>query len=436
MTSQSGRTTPERSAPTERSAVSDLPTRLTLPPAMREEAVARVFAALTAAGAEARFVGGGVRDALLGRAPGDIDIATPLRPDQVSAALRCAGLKAVPTGIDHGTVTAVVPSSDGHRSFEITTLRVDVETDGRHAVVAFTDDWQADAARRDFTMNALSAERTGVLHDYFGGVADALAGRVRFVGNPSQRLEEDVLRLLRFFRFQAHYGRAEPDEAALRACGTYAPALARLAGERVRVELFKLLSAADPAPVWRLMQAHGIASHVLLGRTGDADRLAALGRLAPDREPVCRLAALWDGDGRETAALADRLRLSVADRSRLNLLSTNRDTVVAAMDRCALRRLLYGFGTAGGRDLVLLGWSAAPEDRRFKGLLAEAEAWPAPSFPLKGRDALAVGIPPGPRVGILLREVERWWVAGDFTADRDACLAELARRATVGDLRG
>jgi poly(A) polymerase len=326
----------------------------------------------------------------------------------------------------------VVRADGVQRTFEITTLRVDVETDGRHAVVAFTGDWRADAARRDFTMNALSAEPDGLLHDYFGGVADALAGRVRFVGDPNRRLDEDKLRLLRFFRFQAHYGRQDPEEYALAACAAYAPALECLAGERVRVELLKLLAAPDPVRVWRWMQAYGVAPYVLSGRAGDAARLAGLVAVEPAPDPIRRLAALWDGEPAETAGLAERLRLSNEERDRLALLAGHRDAVTGDMDRRALRRLLYRVGRARGIDLVLLGRAAAPDDPRFAPLTAEAEAWPEPHFPLKGRDALAAGVPPGRRVGELLAAVEAWWVDGDLRADRDACLAELRRRAGGG----
>ena len=395
--------------------------------ALRDAAATDAATAYSVDGPPARFVGGCVRDALLGRSPGDIDIATRLTPDRVAKALKQAGLRTIPTGLDHGTLTALVPEGTGQRTFEITTLRLDVETDGRHAVVAFTTDWQADAARRDFTMNALSADPDGRVHDYFGGVADALTGRVRFVGDPARRLTEDVLRLLRFFRFQAHYGRTAPEEAALQVCSVHAPELAHLAGERIRVELFRLLAAPDPAPVWRLMQRWAIAPHVLVGRTGDAGRLAALVQLESEPDPIRRLAALWDGNPEETLALAERLRLSAADRDRLVRLAARRGQLSGALEPAALRRLLYEQGPARGQDLLLLAWAEAPEDNRFATLLAAAETWALPRFPLQGRDALAVGVPPGPQVGQLLRTVDAWWLAGDFSADRNACLAELIR---------
>lgn len=391
------------------------------------DAAARdVVGSLVAAGGTPRFVGGCVRDTLLGRPVGDLDIATPLRPLEVLSALRAAGIKAVPTGLDHGTVTAVVRHGDEIRSFEITTLRVDVETDGRHAVVAFTDDWEGDATRRDFTMNALSLEPDGTLHDYFGGVADALAGRVRFVGDPCTRLEEDVLRLLRFFRFVAHYARTPPDPEALAACRAYAPRLKSLSGERIRAELLKLLAAPDPVPAWRLMAETGTAG-MILGWPGDVDRLAALTRLEARPDPVRRLAALLHGRTAPTEALAERIRLSNSEGERLAALVAQSEAVAPDMQIPDLHRLSYRVGRERAEDLVLLAWSAAPAEPRFEALLVEARRWQPPRFPLQGRDVLALGVPPGRVVGRLLAEVEDWWITGNFTADRDACL-ETAKR--------
>ncbi|MFP5513038.1 MAG: CCA tRNA nucleotidyltransferase, partial [Alphaproteobacteria bacterium] len=269
--------------------------RLSPQPWMTAPESRAVFAALDAGGADARFVGGCVRDAWLGRPVKDIDVATHAPPERVMELLEAAGIRVIPTGIDHGTVTALC----GGKPYEITTLRRDVETDGRHARVEFTDDWMEDAARRDLTMNALSCTPDGAMFDPFGGLADLAAGRVRFVGEARRRIEEDVLRLLRFFRFHAHYGRGDPDAEALAACRELAPRLPTLSGERVRGELFRLLTAPCAAAVWRLMMGQGIMVH-LLPEAMDADRLDRL--IAVERDlgitpdPTRRLAAVLDSD--------------------------------------------------------------------------------------------------------------------------------------------
>src|SRR5919106_349290 len=252
----------------------------------------RVLAALMAEGLPARFVGGCVRDGLLGRdlSGGEIDLASPALPEEVTRLLEAAGLRAIPTGFSHGTVSTVVKD----QRFEITTLRQDVATDGRHATVAFTDDFQADAARRDFTINAMSCDQDGRLFDYFGGHADLLAGRVRFVGPAAQRIEEDHLRILRFFRFFAHYGRPPADAEALRACAEAAPRIAHLSGERVQVEMIKLLAAADPLPALGLMGETGVLAQVVPGAPA-LERLARLLVLAPKADPLLRLSALLRG---------------------------------------------------------------------------------------------------------------------------------------------
>ena len=285
--------------------------RLALQPWMHAPATEAVIAALTAGGAEVRFVGGCVRDALLGRPVTDIDIATPDEPKRVIELLEAAGLKAVPTGIEHGTVTAVAL----HQPFEVTTLRRDVETYGRRAKVAFTDDWTADASRRDFTFNSMSCAPDGRLHDPFGGAADLEARRVRFVGDAEARIREDVLRLLRFFRFYAHYGAPPPDAEALAAVRIMAALLPTLAGERVAAETFKLLAAPDPAPVLVLMRDSGVLPHFL----PEAQRLERLGHLTAiegslslGAAPPRRLAAALEGGEPAARAVARRFRLSNA----------------------------------------------------------------------------------------------------------------------------
>lgn len=387
-----------------------------------------VMAALAAAGPAPRYVGGCVRNALLDRPVEDIDIATPLPPDAVIRALEAARIKAVPTGIDHGTVTAVA----GHRPFEITTLRVDVETHGRHATVAFTDDWEADAARRDFTMNALSAETDGTIHDYFGGIEDARAGRVRFVGDAARRIVEDYLRILRFFRFYAHFGRTPPDAATLAAIRGHVGGLDRLSGERLRQELRKLLSAPDPVPACRLMSDTGAAGAVLGEAAFDAarglDRLAALTALEPTPDWVRRLAALLVAEPEAAAARADRLRLSNVETRRLTALAEPPPPLPKDADARALRAWLYRQGH-DGRDRLLLLLAGAPADDPRRALVPEAMAWEPPQLPINGRDALAAGVPPGPAVGEALRTMEDWWIDRDFAPDRAACLEELRRRA-------
>jgi len=389
-----------------------------------------VLDALASGGAGVRFVGGCVRDAVAGRRIADIDLATEAPPDRVMELLEAAGLKAIPTGIAHGTVTAV----SAGRPYEITTLRHDVETDGRHAVVAFTDDWEADAARRYVTMNALSLEPGGLLHDPFGGVEDLRAGRVRFVGDPHQRIAEDVLRLLRFFRFYAHYGKPPPDPESLRACREMAHLLPRLSAERVRVELLKLLAAPDPASVLRLMRDEGVLEHFLAHATAidRLDRMAAIERALGLNDPLRRLAALLPVGADTARHLAQGLRLSNEERDRLVAMAEPDEAVSPAMDGRARRRALYRLGAAAWADQALVAWAdgnADPSDGGWRGLMGEAESWERPKFPVSGADVKRLGIGEGASVGELLRAVESWWIEGDFAAGRDECLARVSALA-------
>lgn len=375
---------------------------------LTDPALMRVWDALP----EARVVGGAVRDALAGRAVADLDLATPLEPQAVMAALRDAGVKVVPTGLAHGTVTAVM---DG-QGIEITTLRRDVETDGRHAVVVFTTDWRQDASRRDFTINAMSMARDGSVFDYFGGAKDLRAGNIRFVGDPAARIAEDYLRVLRFFRFYARYGRAPPDAATLSALQGGITGLAKLSIERVWTELRRILTAPDPGEAIRLMARLGIWAEIL----PEAPNVSRLTDLPPD--PVLRLAAMVTGD---PTALAVRLKLSNEDRDRLvRLLAT---PAVLGSD-ADLRRLLADHPQA---DLVDRTWLDGDADARRRLLGVNR-----PVFPLEGRDIVASGVPPGPRVGALLREVRLWWMEGGCVADRAACLMELARAVNPPNMKG
>jgi len=397
------------------------------------------MAALTAgeaAGPVALFVGGCVRDSLLGREIGDIDIATALGPDVVSERLRAAGVKVVPTGLAHGTVTAVT----GDRHFEITTLRVDVDTDGRRATVAFTDDWVADAQRRDFTVNALFADGAGAIYDPVGGLDDLKSGRIRFVGDPEQRIREDVLRLLRFFRFYAQFGAPPPDKAALAACAKLADLLPTLSGERVAAETFKLMAAADPATTMVLMSANGVLPH-FLPEAGEIDRLAALVTvegIVGQADPLRRLAACLKVDAAGAGAVADRFRLSNADRARLRALAVAGTRLDREMSVAQQRELLYRLGADGWHDRVLVDWAedialGTPQDRHitdaWRALYHLPDDWKLPVLPLQGHDVLELGVAPGPAIGRYLGEVEEWWIAGGFTADRQACLAKLRELA-------
>ena len=401
-------------------------------PWMTAAATRAVLAALGAAGAQPRFVGGCVRDAVLGRPVTDVDIATTDPPEQVVALIERAGLKAVPTGLAHGTVTAIARG----RPFEVTSLRIDVETYGRHAKVAFTDDWQADAARRDLTINALSCTPDGRIFDYFGGLDDLRSGRVRFVGDPRARIREDYLRLLRFFRFHAHYGRGAPDPDGLAAAGELAPEAANLSGERVRAELLRLLAAPDPIPVLTVMAARGVLG-VFLPDARDPTALAALRAIEPDwaaPDAVLRLAALLPPDPAVGRKVAERLRLSRAEQARLVALLEPSEAVRGG-DEKALRAALYRRGAAILADQWRLAWARlGPDERRARrealdAALAVAAGWRPRPFPLKGRDATARGVPAGPRVGQLLAAVEAWWVAEDFAPDRAQCLAKLEELA-------
>jgi poly(A) polymerase len=378
------------------------------PDFLSDQALARIWDALP----DARLVGGAVRDALANRPVADIDLATPSEPEAVIGALMDAGVKVVATGLTHGTVTAVVNG----RGFEVTTLRRDVVTDGRHAVVAFTADWQQDASRRDFTINAMSMARDGAVFDYFDGTADLQAGRVRFVGNPATRIAEDYLRILRFFRFYARFGRVPPDAATLEALQAGIPGLARLSIERVWNELRRILAAPDPVEAVALMDRLGIWAAVV----PEAAAVSRPGGLPAD--PVLRLAAMLTGD---PLALALRLKMSNEDRDRLVRLV---NTPNAGGSDADLRRLLADHEPA---DLIDRTWLEGNTDarRRMSGMAR-------PVFLLEGRDVVARGVPAGPRVGALLRDVRQWWMDGGCVADRPACLAQLARIAKSPDIGG
>jgi poly(A) polymerase len=397
------------------------------PPAWTKSRETRALvAALATAGIELRFVGGAVRDSLLGRPAtkiDDVDAATPARPEAVLAALQAAHIRAIPTGLAHGTVTAVFP----HRHFEITTLRRDIETDGRHAVVAFDADWAADAGRRDFTINALYLSADGSLFDPVGGQADLAAHCVRFVGDPARRLQEDVLRLLRYYRFEARFGQGEGDPAARAACRAAIPRLPTLSAERVARELLGLLAVPDPVRALRLMKEDGVLA-AILPEASHVDRLARL----RSHDSILRLAALIETDKAGATRLGERLRLSRLDCGRLAGLMRPFAFDPNGDDRVQ-RLALYRLGAERYREITLLLAAEGMVPRtRLRLLRKLAEDWTSPIFPIGGDDVAALGIPEGPEVGRLLAAVRHWWEEGDFGANRENCLIRLRQAAGAG----
>ena len=408
-------------------------------PWLRAAPTLTVIEALQANGAEVRFVGGCVRDALAKHPVKDIDLATQTEPDTVIKLLERAGIKAVPTGITHGTVTAV----SGERSFQITTLRRDEKTDGRHAKIAFTDDWVADAERRDFTINAMSADPKGRVYDYNDGISDLAQGKVRFIGHAETRIDEDYLRILRFFRFHGGYGRLPLDREAMAACRLRAEKLTELSTERVRAELMKILMVPDPAEILIHMRGIG-ALDIVLPEAGDVARLRMLNWLETravniegvNTDALRHLAALLDPRRAENAAIsaAARLKLSNAERTRLTDLMVPTLGVSAEMDTEQESRAMRRMGANQTRDLVLLAWAGEltasarlPRSRTdsYIAFLKRCATWTTPEFPLTGADLIALGIPEGPEIGDLLDRIENWWENGGYKADRQHCLNRL-----------
>jgi poly(A) polymerase len=400
---------------------------------LMEGPVAELLAVLNRNGEEARVVGGAVRNALLRQPPGDFDIATTAIPEEVTRRVEAAGFKAVPTGIDHGTVTVVI----GGRPFEVTTLRQDVETYGRKAKVAFGRDWKADAERRDFTINALSISPDGTLYDYVGGLSDLANRRVRFIGDPQQRIAEDYLRILRFFRFHAAYGRGPLDAAGLHACISARAGLDSLSRERVRMEFLKLLLAPHPVGTIVVMAETGLLGRLLAGvplLTSFETMLkveAALG-LTPDA--MRRLAALGTLVEEDAERLWQRLRLSNIEHERLRSMATQWHGVSPAIGEAGARALLYRLGPDRFFDRVLVAWSrssADADDPTWQRLATLPSRWTAPAFPLKAADLIARGVPAGPAVGAALRAAEAAWIAAGFPTD-SATLAAIAAQAANG----
>ena len=380
---------------------------------LKEPSLQRVFALVAGAGGEARVAGGAVRNALFGEPLGDIDIATNMAPQDVMTAFKAAGISVHPTGIEHGTVTVVVD----HKPYEITTHRRDVETDGRRAVVAFTDDWKADALRRDFTINALYCDASGKIHDYVGGYADILRKRIIFVGAPAARIKEDYLRILRFFRFLAAYEKMSPDRASLAACVRLKKGLLGLSAERIAREMFKLLVGPKAVPMLKLMAKHKVLKNIL----AHSDEFRVIQRLPPD--PLLRAFVL----AKKPEGLREAWRLSNNQARRIEALLQG-TVLTPKLRENEQQKLLYAMGAEAWRDSAYLAWarSRVPlADRAWERMLKLPARWVVPSLPVAGRDLLALGFPSGPDLGRELKRLEDYWIASDFTSTREELLESI-----------
>ncbi len=400
-------------------------------PWLNSGALPRLLAVLDSDGEEAAVIGGAVRNALLGEPVHEFDIATTAVPGEVVRRVTAAGFKAVPTGIEHGTITVVI---DG-QPFEVTTLREDVETYGRKAKVAFGRDWKKDAERRDFTFNALSATRDGVVRDFTGGIADLKARRVRFIGDAARRIEEDYLRILRFFRFYAAYGEGQPDPDGLRACIAARAGLATLSRERVRMEMLKLLAARHAVSALAAMAEGGLLLPVL----GGVPYLAAFANIkkAEDAagipaDSVRRLGALGVSVVEDAERLGARLRLSNEEQAQLAAMGDGWWRIDPSRPANELRALLYRLGPQRYTDRALLAFARSQSpaaDKSWRELVALPQRWTAPKFPLASGDFIARGVEKGPKLGEAMRKAEQDWIAADFPLDSHALQAILSKSA-------
>lgn len=410
--------------------------KVVLPAAMMGPEVHQIFDRLEAGGGTVRFVGGCIRDLLLGRAIADItdyDLATDVPPNRVIELLEGKVRKVVPIGFEHGTITAMCHT----KSFHITTLREDILTNGRHATVRFTEDWAKDAQRRDFTINALSVNREGTLYDYVGGLSDLREGRIKFVGTPTKRIKEDYLRILRFFRFYALYGKTVVDRTTLDACRASVSKVSELSGERIWHELELILKAHKLDPTFRLMSDIGLLKS-LLPADCSIDHLFALARteatLSVPADAIRRLVALARIETREVADLTHRLKMSNAKARRIKKLCSLRGTSQPNMDNRVLSPTMYRLGEKTCRDTILLDWAdwkvRAPKEpnhlqESWQRTWDCAAVWVRPQFLLKGKDILECGLEQGPRIGEILSAVEQWWVNQEFRPDRKSCLERV-----------
>ena len=398
---------------------------------MTRKSTTQVMHALTRTGGEARFVGGCVRDSLAGRMePENIDIATPIKPQDVQKLLTDSGITQIPTGIEHGTITALV---DGE-VFEITTLRADLQTDGRHALVTFTDSWEIDARRRDFTINAIYCDPQGSLFDPLGGIEDLKQNKVQFIGNPEQRISEDLLRILRYFRFKAVFNNFETDNIALNACAKFASHLEKLSGERVCSELLKLLAAPNPIPSLAQCRDCGIIDQ-LFGWSPPDSVLASLENLikyeakCKDPDPTRRL-FIFAQCPADLQKVTGRLKLGKAAETRLRCIDITPDLLSKMSKDLDCYKIIYRNGRQFLIDNLLVGGARFPENMpsNWISLLQAAKIWMPPQCPISGKDVLALGIPAGPSVGQLVAETETWWIGKNFKASRREALAYLKAR--------
>jgi poly(A) polymerase len=380
---------------------------------LKDRKLQSLFRAIATAGGEARVAGGAVRNALLGEPVTEVDIATTLTPQAVTAAATAAGFDVKPTGIEHGTVLVIVQRAP----FEVTTLRKDVETDGRHATVKFTDDWREDALRRDFTINAMFCDAAGNISDYTEGCRDILTRKVKFVGTPSQRIKEDYLRILRFFRFHARYGKGAPDAKGLAACARFRKGLRTLSAERLRQEMLKLLAARRAVETLKVMAKVKVLDEVL-PYTEDWRMIARL----PAEEPLLRLLALTA----KQFPLKTRFRLSNAESKRIEE-AINAPQLSPALRENEQQRLCYGLSEQAWRDAVLISFAHAkgPMTESWQALHDLPARWKKPVFPLTGTDLRKAGLAQGPALGETLRTLEDVWIASDFKPSREELLAKV-----------
>lgn len=395
---------------------------LPIQPWMRSLEVQKLFSVFENARVNLRFVGGVVRDSLIGKPIDDIDIATTLTPDVVMVTLTQAGITMVPTGLKHGTVTAVI----NNRHIEITTLRVDLNANGRHAEIQYTQDWLKDSMRRDFTFNALYLTYDGDLYDPFDGLNDLKSGIVRFIGNPKQRIEEDYLRILRFFRFYALFGKNAPDARALQAIAETKEELSRISAERIHAEFFKLLEAENPQPALELMKQLSLMRS-LFNFDGSFETLSRLITLENALElrpaPLRRLLALFEGHVSGLGRAIERMKLSNAEKHTIVTTGYARAHITDP-----LNILFYQWGPRISFHAFMLQAASSHTSiqeafKHLKVIMNQMNDWVRPTFPVRGEDIIELGIEPGPMVGTLIQKAEMWWLQNRCSPSRNDCIA-------------